>query len=159
VSIRPRRGPRPVTTPTNPHTQLDQQPEGTAVRDRLAALAFALPGVREQDSMISVPGARALWLAEGANGPAEAFMVENEFAHFHPVPSDQSLHMMLPPEIAEEAIAAGWAELHPVARSGFLPPTAVMVYAPRDDSEGDAVADLIRISHSFAQGTWGAERP
>src|SRR5581483_7192955 len=126
VSIRPRQGPRPVTTSTNPHTQLDQQPDGTAIRDRLAAVAFALPGVREQDSMISVPGARAPWLAEGADGPAEAFMVGSEFAHFHPVPSDQSLHMMLPPEIAQEAIAAGWAELHPVARRGLLPPTAVI---------------------------------
>jgi len=158
VSIHPRQGLRPVTTSTNPHTQLDQQPVGTAVRDRLAAVAFALPGVREQDSMISVPGARALWLAEGADGPPEAFMVGSEFAHFHPADSDQSLHMMLPVEIAEEAMAAGWAELHPVARRGVLPPTAVMVYAPRDDAEGDVVADLIRISHSFAEGRWG-ERP
>jgi len=85
-------------------------------------------------------------------------MVGSEFAHFHPVPSDQSLHMMLPPEIAQEAIAAGWAELHPVARRGLLPPTAVMVYAPRDDVECDVVAGLIRISHSFAEGKWDAER-
>ena len=62
-------------------------------------------------------------------------------------------------EIAEEAISAGWAELHPVARRGLLPTTAVMVYAPRDDFEGDVVADLIRISYSFARGNWGAERP
>jgi hypothetical protein len=158
VSIRTRQGPRPATTPTNPHTQLDQQPIGSTVRDRLAAIAFALPGVQEQESAISVPGARALWLTEGADGPPEAFMVGSEFAHFHPVNSDQSLHMMLPPEIAEEAIAAGWAELHPVARRGLLPPTAVMVYAPRDDLEHDIVADLIRVSHMFARGSWGAQR-
>jgi hypothetical protein len=154
VSIPKREGPRPATTSTNPHTQLDQQPVGSAVRDRLATIAFALPGVREQESAISVPGARALWLAEGADGPPEAFMVGSEFAHFHPVGSDQSLHMMLPPEIAEEAIAAGWAELHPVALRGLLPQTAVMVYAPRDDLEADVVAGLIRVSHTFARGTW-----
>ena len=152
MSLRKRQGPRPATTSTNPHTQLDQQPVGAAVRERLAAVAFALPGVREQESVISVPGARALWLGEGANGPPEAFMVGREFAHFHPASSDQSLHMMLPAEIAEEAIAAGWAELHPVARRGLLPPTAVMVYAPRDDLECDVVAGLICVSHAFARG-------
>ena len=154
MSIRRRQGPRPATTSSNPHTQLDQQPVGSAVRDRLAEVAFALAGVREQESVISVPGARALWLAEGADGPPEAFMVGSEFAHFHPDSSDQSLHMMLPPEIAEEAIAAGWAELHPVARMGLLPPTAVMVYAPRDDLEREVVAELIRVSHAFARGSW-----
>ena len=84
-------------------------------------------------------------------------MVGSEFAHFHPVNSDQSLHMMLPPEIAAEAIGAGWAELHPVARRGLLPPTAVMVYAPRDDLERDMVANLIRLSHMFARGIWGVQ--
>ncbi|MEW6471047.1 MAG: luciferase family protein [Actinomycetota bacterium] len=128
------------------------------MRDRLAAVAFALPGVREQESLISVPGARALWLAEGADGPPEAFMIGSEFAHLHPVSSDQSLHMMLPPEVAEEAVAAGWAELHPVARRGLLPPTAVMVYAPRDDLEGNVVAELLRVSHAFARGTWVGPR-
>lgn len=154
MSIPRRQGPRPATTSSNPHTQLDQQPVGSAVRDRLAEVAFALAGVREQESAISVPGARALWLAEGADGPPEAFMIGSEFAHFHPASTDQSLHMMLPPEIAEEAIAAGWAELHPVARMGLLPPTAVMVYAPRDDLEREVVAELIRVSHTFARGAW-----
>ena len=148
-----RPGPRPTTTPTNPHTQLDQQPDGTEQRDRLAAAVFSLPAVREQESRISVPGARALWLDEGADGPPEAFMIEREFAHLHPG-RDQSLHMMLPLPVAEAAIAAGWAELHPVARRGLLAPTAVMVYAPRDDAERAVVEELVGISHAFARGTW-----
>jgi hypothetical protein len=148
----PRRsGSRPKTTPSNPHTQLDQQPTGVEQRDLLAATVFALPGVVERPSAISVPGARALWLAEGADGPPEAFMVGQEFAHLHP-PPDQSLHMMLPPSLAVDAIEAGWAEQHPVARRGLIPGNGVMVYAPRDDAERAVVEGLVRASHAYARG-------
>jgi hypothetical protein len=148
----PRRpGPRPTTTPTNPHTQLDQQPTGTDQRDLLAQAVFALPGVVERPSGISVPGARALWLADGAGGPPEAFMIGNEFAHLHPG-LDQSLHAMLPPTLAGEAIEAGWAEPHPMARLGLVAGTAVMLYAPRDDAEREVVERLVSASHAFARG-------
>lgn len=150
VPLPRRSGPRPSTTPTNPHTQLDQQPPDTEQRERLAATVFALPGVVERPSAISVPGARALWLAEAA-GPPEAFMIGHEFAHLHPG-ADQSLHMMLPAALAEEAIEAGWAEQHPVARFGLIPPNAVMVYAPRDDAEREVVEDLVRASYALARG-------
>ena len=149
----PRRaGPRPATTPSNPHTQLDQQTDSGEQRELLAAAVFGLAGVEERPSAISVPGARALWLTEaGAGGPPDAFMVGTEFAHLHPG-ADQSLHMMLPPVLAEEAIEAGWAEQHPVARRGLIPPNAVMVYAPRDDAEREVVEGLVRASHAFARG-------
>lgn len=148
----PRRaGPRPATTPTNPHTQLDQQPEGSEQRDLLTAAVLALPGVAERPSAISVPGARALWLGEGAAGPPEAFMVGHEFAHLHP-PPDQSLHVMLPPALAADAIEAGWAEQHPVARRGLIPANAVMVYAPRHAAEREVVEALVRAAHAFARG-------
>lgn len=146
-----RAGPRPATTPTNPHTQLDQQPATPEQRDLLAAVVFALPGVEERPSAISVPGARALWLADAPDGPPEAFLVGREFAHLHPG-ADQSLHLMLPPLLALEAIEAGWAEQHPVARRGLIPSNAVMVYAPRDDTERAVVEDLVRASHAFARG-------
>ena len=148
----PRRpGPPPATTPTNPHTQLDQHPADPEQRERLAASVFALPGVVERPSQISVPGARALCLLEPGAGPPEAFMVANEFAHLHPEP-DQSLHMMLPPALAAEAIEAGWAEQHPVARRGLIPANAVMVFAPRDDAERAVVEALVRASLAFALG-------
>ncbi len=146
-----RQGPRPTSTPTNPHTQLDQQPTDSEQRELLAASVFALPGVVERPSLISVPGARALWLSEGRAGPPEAFLVGDEFAHLHPGP-DQSLHAMLPPALAEEAVEAGWAEQHPVARRGLIPPNAVMLYAPRDDAEREVVETLVRASHAFARG-------
>lgn len=153
----PRRaGARPTTTPTNPHTQLDQQPPDDEQRQRLAATVFTLPGVVERPSAISVPGARALWLAEGAAGPPEAFLVGVEFAHLHPG-ADQSLHAMLPLRLVDEAIEAGWAEPHPVARMGLIPHTAVMLYAPRDDGEREVIETLVAAAHAFARGVPSAE--
>jgi hypothetical protein len=151
LDLPPRAGRRPRTTPTNPHTQLDQQPTDPALVEELARRVFALPGVVERPSRISVPGARALTLAEGEPaGPPEAFMIDREFAHLHPSP-DRSLHAMLPLEIAEDAIDAGWAETHPVARMGLIPPTAVMLYAPRDEVELDVIETLVLASHGFAR--------
>jgi hypothetical protein len=151
LSLPARRGERPRTTPTNPHTQLDQQPVDAALVEELRRRLFALPGVVERPSRISVPGARALTLAAGEpTGPPEAFMIDREFAHLHPAP-DHSLHAMLPVDLAQAAIDAGWAELHPVARMGLLPATAVMLYAPRDDAELAVVAQLVGASHRFAR--------
>ena len=150
-SLPVRLGDRPRTTPTNPHTQLDQQPTDLAWVEELARRIFSLPGVIEQPSRISVPGARALVLApEEATGPPEAFLIDREFAHLHPAP-DHSLHAMLPAETVTEAVAAGWAEPHPVALRGLIPPTAVMLYAPRDEAELDVIEALVRASHAFAR--------
>jgi hypothetical protein len=148
----PRRsGSRPRTTPTNPHTQLDQQPAELRPVEELARRVFALPGVRDEPSRVSVPGARALVLEEGEpTGPPEAFLIGREFAHLHPAP-DYSAHAMLPPDVLELAVAAGWAEPHPVARLGLIPSTAVMLYAVRDDEELPVIETLIRASHAFAR--------
>jgi hypothetical protein len=103
ASLPIRGGDRPRTTPTNPHTQLDQQPMDLRWVEELARRIFALPGVVEEPSRISVPGARALVLAtDVAAGPPEAFLIGREFAHLHPAP-DHSLHAMLPVQAAEEA--------------------------------------------------------
>jgi hypothetical protein len=150
-----RAGNRPSTTPTNPHVQLDQQPSDVRWVQELARRVFELPGVVEQPSRISVPGARALVLAPGEPlGPPEAFMIDREFAHLHPAP-DHSLHAMLPPATASEAVAAGWAEPHPVALRGLIAPTAVMLYAPRDEAELDVIERLVRASHAFARPAEG----
>lgn len=150
-SLPRRAGARPRTTPTNPHTQLDQNPERWMV-DELAGRVFALPDVEERPSMISVPGARALWLSDGVDGgPPEAFIVGREFAHIHPLP-DGSLHAALPPEVAEEAVRKGWAEQHPVARMGYIPQNVVMIYAPRDEEEVGVVAGLVARSYRYAGG-------
>ena len=146
-----RSGPRPRTTPTNPHTQLEQNPD-TSIVEELVCRIFSLPGVEERPSAISVPGARALWLREEVPaGPREAFMIGREFAHVHPMP-DGSLHAALPPEVAGEAIEKGWAEQHPVARMGYIPQNVVMIYAPRDTDEVEVVASLVTESYRYAGG-------
>jgi hypothetical protein len=151
-----RGGPRPRTTPTNPHTQLEQNPQRELVEE-LARRVFALPGVEERPSAVSVPGARALWLREGvAAGPPGAFMLGREFAHVHPMP-DGSLHAALPPEVAREAVRKGWAEQHPVARTGRIPPNVVMIYAPRDAGEVGVVAGLVEEAYRYASS--GAVAP
>ena len=149
----PRRtGTRPRTTPTNPHTQLDQQPGDHALREELARRLFALPGAVERPSVVSVPGARALWLEEGgASAPGDACMAGREFAHLHPH-SDHSLHAMLPVEVARAAVEAGWAEQHPVARLGLIGEGAVMLYAPRDEQELEVVERLVGVSYRYARG-------
>jgi hypothetical protein len=145
-----RQGPKPATYPGIPHQQLDQQPPDSRIRESLAARVFALVGVAEEPSGISVPGARALVLdAALAVGPQDAFMVGREFAHLHPRP-DQSLHMALPESVARAACDAGWAELHPLAATGRAPKTLVMVFAPRDEHEAEVVARLVEESYRYA---------
>jgi hypothetical protein len=150
--LHPRSGSRPQTTPTNPHTQLTQQPADESLRQELSARLFSLPGVEERPSAISVPGARALWLRDGKpTGPADAFMIGREFAHIHPG-GDHSLHVMLPLDVARAAVERGWAETHPVARLGLIGEGAVMLYAPRDLDELAVVEQLVGVSHRYARG-------
>lgn len=153
--ISPRSGPRPRTRRGLPHQQLDQQPPDETIRRQLVARVFAFPAVTEAPSGISVPGARALVLTDLASGPPEAFLVGREFAHLHP-PPDQSLHLTLPPGRAQAVVAAGWAEFHPLVDEGRLPPTVVMVYAPRDDAELEAVTSLVWEAYRFASAGWRA---
>ena len=150
--LQKRSGSRPRTTPTNPHTQLEQNPEREVVEE-LARRVFALPGVEERPSAISLPGARALWLRDDVPaGPPEAFMIGREFAHIHPMP-DGSLHAALPPELAQEAVEKGWAEEHLVARMGYIPQNVVMIYAPRNAEEIEVVAGLVVEAYRYAGGT------
>jgi hypothetical protein len=147
---RRRPGPRPSTTPTNPHTQLTQNapPE---LQERVFALAGSLPGVVVGPSLVSVLGARAFHVPGSFTERRDAFMVEREFAHLHP-PSDGSLHMVLPPGLVDEVIENGWAERHPLAGRRGLPANIVMVYGPRDEEELAVVEELIRAAHGLATG-------
>lgn len=149
-----RPGSRPRTTRATPHSQLDQQPSDRRFADTLIDRFLALrPRARETASGISVPGARALVLAEVDKlGPPAAFLVGREFAHVHPTP-DASLHLALPVELARAAQDLGWAEPHLLAGTGNVPETVVMVYAPRDEDEADVVLDLLLASHAFATAT------
>ncbi len=153
----PRRaGPKPRTTFTNPHQQVDQN-ASLAMQEALFERAQTLPGVMVRPSQISVKGARGFWLpVELAVGPPDAFMIGEEFAHLHP-PYDGSLHMRLPFGAIEEVLLKGWGELHPSAPEGFAPGKTVMVFGPRDEAELASVWQILQQSYDFATGR-GAER-
>lgn len=147
----PRHGPRPETTDCAPHEQVSQN-SSAKIHALFKEKAFALPFVERCWSGISVPGAEALVLpVVHACGPREAFMIGREFAHVHPA-HDGSSHLMLPPSVVEELIAKGWGEPHPMARLGYIPATAVMAFAPRDENEVDVMLRLLTTSWDFARG-------
>jgi hypothetical protein len=137
-----RSGPAPRTTSWAPHVQLDQ----TATPEMVAALAarvFALPDVEERAGTVADPRERAIWLRdELPAGSSDAFLGNREIGHFHPW--DGSLHIALPPELAKEAVAAGWAEVHPVAKAGMAPEHVVMLFGPREEGEVEVLLGLIQ---------------
>lgn len=149
LTIRPRRGPRPETTSRLPHSQLDQHGPDEII-DKLRAFCFSLPGVNNEPSAISVPGARALVMHEAHECNHDAFMIGREFAHIHPHPDNGSMHLRLPPEDAREVIAKGWGENHYLVTQGRLPEGLIMVFSPRDDDELETVKAIVARSHAYA---------
>ena len=144
-----RSGPRTQTSGTVPHVQIGVEPV-TAVNDELFRRAFALPGVEDRPTIVSLPGARGMWLSEDiALAHPEAIVNGREFAHIHP---DGSLHAPLPFERALEVAEKGWGERHPWAdeREGW--DGFVMLYTPLSMEELDITFQLIVESYSYVTG-------
>ena len=144
-----RSGPLPRTTGSVPHTQMDVDPV-PEVHDELLRRTFALPDVENRPTVVSLPGARGVWISDGVSlSHPEAIVAGREFAHIHP---DGSLHAPLPLERAIEAVDGGWAERHPWAdqREGWE--GLVMLYTPRSLEELDVVFQLIVESYGFVTG-------
>ena len=151
LSVPYRHGAKPKTNYGLPHQQLDQNPPSD-IYAKLKDRAYDFPFVERRPSIISVPGAEALWLLEeGGHSCADAFMKENEFAHVHP-PYDGSMHMMLPEDEVPGVLERGWAEIHPLVPQGSVPPTLVMIFGPRDEGELEVILKLIDASYRFARG-------
>lgn len=147
-----REGKKPLTTQTNPHTQLNQQPEDTSYINDLQSWAFQLTNIDKKPSLVSVPGSVAMFMSkEHSCKSCNAFMADTEFAHFHPHP-DYSLHLGLPEKDAQVIIQKGWGEWHPLIERGFLPPNIIMMYAPRNQEELDVAKFILKHSYDFAQG-------
>ena len=148
MSLPRRVTPRPQTSTGMPHAQIGVAPDPTLDRE-LRRRAYALPGTIDRPSIISVPGARAIWLADDVDlVRPEVILRGREFAHFHP---DGSLHASLPPERARAAIDAGWAEPHPLAEPLGMP-GLVMLYTPLTMAELDVVVALVVDSYNFVTG-------
>ena len=112
----------------------------------------AWPAVQHKPSLRAAAGTHGLFLAPAdARGPAEAFLLGTEFAHFHPLP-DGALHMTLPPHVRRAAMDAGWAVPHPLAGQPTVSPMTVLVYAPRTPEELEAVIMLVQSAEAYARG-------
>ena len=148
-ALRARDGPAPETTQSVPHVQIGAQavPE---LSQRLTERVAALPGVTIRPTVISLPGASGFWLSETlALARPQAIVGGREFAHLHP---DGSLHASLPPERAREAVAAGWAVMHPWSsqRAGWE--GFVLLFTPRSAAEADIVFSLIVDGYNYVTG-------
>ncbi|MEY9870865.1 hypothetical protein ABH931_000319 [Streptacidiphilus sp. MAP12-33] len=141
----PRRGRPPLVSVKERAEQLTQAPS-PELQQRLLDQAAALRGVRIGPSYVCVPGSRAYHLSPTlAHGPVQAFFAGTEFGHLHP-PYDGSLHLMLPPETAEQVCEAGWGV-------SCAPAGSVLVFGPRDEDELHTVWLLLQTAHRRATGT------
>lgn len=147
-SLPQRTRPRPPVHQGMPHAQIGIRPLPD-VHQELFRRCFLLPDVRNEPTVISVPGARALWLDENLPlAHPELIARGREFAHIHP---DGSLHVGLSPARAQESIDAGWAEPHPIAQYMGVP-GMVMLYTPQDTEELDVIFQLVVDSYNYVTG-------
>ncbi|MEM8954843.1 MAG: hypothetical protein AAGD22_11885 [Verrucomicrobiota bacterium] len=146
-----RQGPGPRTTDRLPHSQLTQHGPDDII-EKLHHWCFALPGVLNEASGISVPGARALVLKDSIPGNPEAFMTGREFAHIHPPPDTGSMHVKIPSDMASEVVKSGWGEEHYLVSQGHLPAGLVLLYSPRDDEELKIIQLVVTQAYEFAVG-------
>jgi hypothetical protein len=149
LPLRP--GPRPTGASALPHIQLDQWPP-SEIAEELFVRCLGLPNVRPKQSRMASPDCQALTLPDKLSaGPSDAFIVDHEFCHLHPLPY-ASIHLTLPKQIRQRAIRQNWAEQHLASRAGILPETLVLVYAPRNLHELAIVFQLVWHSNQFAMG-------
>ena len=144
-----RSGPRTQTSGTVPHVQIGVEPV-PAVNDELFRRAFTLPGVEDRPTIVSLPGARGMWLSDDIPlAHPEAIVSGREFAHIHP---DGSLHAPLPYERALEVAEKGWGERHPWAdeRDGW--DGLVMLFTPQSMAELEIIFQLIVESYNHVTG-------
>lgn len=144
-----REGPRIQTSGRVPHVQVGLTPND-AVNRQVYEFAFSLPGVEERPTIVSLPGATGMWLADAL--PVlhpKAIVAGREFSHMHP---DGSFHAPLPFERALEVTEKGWGERHPWAArqdgwEGF-----VMIYSARSIAEMKTVLQLVAESYNHITG-------
>ena len=156
TQLHARSGDKPETSKEGPHSQLTQK-ASPAIWGQLVAKAFAIPGVKQGHSRVSMADSMAGLLVElpqihgawslATDGPVEVF-------HVHGV-TDTSIHVVLPSERASEVIGKGWGEPHTYADFD----TQIMLYAPRDEEEIDLIVGLLGESVHFASATLDSPLP
>jgi len=144
-----RRGARIQTSGRVPHVQVGVSPV-EEVNEKLFKLAFMLPDLEKHPTIVSLPGAIGMWLAEGVPvANPKAIVSGREFAHVH---TDGSLHAPLPLKRAVELEQKGWGERHPWAdrRDGWE--GLVMLYSVSTEDELKTLVQLITESYNHVTG-------
>jgi hypothetical protein len=150
-TLPPRSGNAPKIGETIPQLQFsDLSP--AEVRTKLWDWAFSnFEDVSEEDTRISVPTTRAMWLDPVVPVAHEdAFMPppgSREFCHMH---LDGSIHAVVATEIEDEIIRQQWGKRHPLYHSHGV--KEVIVYAPRDDAEVEVLKSVVKKSYEYATG-------
>ncbi|MEM6988109.1 MAG: luciferase family protein [Pseudomonadota bacterium] len=124
-------------------------PNADVIR-KLEQFAFSLPGVTQRPTIVSLPGAKGMWLQDTVPVTRpETIVAGREFAHIH---TDGSLHAPLPYERALELTEKGWGERHPWAdrRAGWE--GFVMIFTPLDEAQLHTVRQLIIESYNYVTG-------
>lgn len=97
---------------------------------------------------------------EGGTGPAiyvkpdvktinpVAHKIFYEVAHVHP--KENSLHVYVSPTDAKTVVSRGWGQRFPV--TWLAPPSWIMVYAPRDETELEVIKEIVRAAICHAVG-------
>ena len=126
------------------------------IRSALKEWAFsAFSHARENDTLISVPSSRALWLDESIPAAHEdAFMPPSgsrEFCHLH---EDGSFHAVVANAVEDEILAKRWGVRHMYYERGVK---EVLVYAPRNEEELSVAKRIISMSYLYASGEASTE--
>jgi len=137
-----RSGPRPrVAHYPIPHRQLDQfpDPEFTPTLT-IASFVATRPTLTMRQSYFEKHN-DAAFAAPGLPIHADGQVSGGEIGHIH---ADGSLHVVLNPADAAQAIEHRWGQAHPAeGRAAGLPPTYVLLYAPRTPGEVAVAEQLL----------------
>jgi phospholipase/carboxylesterase len=139
----------PQTTDGVPHVQIgvDAVPE---LSDALLSQVAKFPGVKLGATRVSLPGAIGFRFEDEVSlAHPEVIVGGREFAHLHP---DGSLHASLKPELATDAIEAGWAVAHPWAKQRTGWDGFVMIFTPTTPDELEVVIQLVKRSYGYVSG-------
>lgn len=148
-SLPERNGPRIKTTGAVPHEQIGVKPV-KKLNAELFKLAFSLPGVEKRRTIVSLPGAMGMWLADDVPVAfPKAIVAGREFAHIH---TDGSLHAAFTYERAVELEKKGWGERHPWADRNDGWEGLVMLYSVSTDDELNVLVQLITESYNHVTG-------
>jgi len=153
-----REGPRPIVAGIAPHRQRNQR----ASEEAFVALRSAIENIASQQKRLLVrtsclekhgPG---LFIVPGGAWGEQTLLQRcgGEVCHAHP--SDGSLHLTLHPADEATVLRAGWGELHPLAKGGwlsrFVPARFMMVYAPRTSEELETVIRIVKAAAWWVGG-------